>query len=141
MARKIRSGKNLPDKPPKPQAVNPLHTPITLSYKFVDVGGDFCLSQSEQDEVRGVSDCLRKMTTLTWQQVLQQGGKGPNKTGLAYTTYKDIDLRGVTRHAQLSPDIPIAGVRASEKSRVFGAYINHVWYVLWFDPKHSIVPV
>lgn len=85
-------------------------------------------------------DSLRILTTLTWQQVLQSGGKGPNKAGLAYTVYSDDALKGAKRPARLSPDVQIAALRAGQKARVFGAYFEHVFYALWFDPNHKIVP-
>lgn len=77
---------------------------------------------------------------MTWQQVLETAGKGENKAGLAYTPYEDDALKGVSRPMRLSPEIKIAGVRASSELRVFGAYHDHVFYILWFDRRHEIVP-
>jgi hypothetical protein len=124
----------------KPQ-ISRLHEPLTLSFKHYDTKTNrFCLSECERQQLRDVADALRQLTTLTFQQVLQQGGRGENKVGLAYTPYLDSSLNKVTRPATISPDITIAGIRASQGGRVFGAYINHVFYVLWFDRGHDIVP-
>lgn len=78
---------------------------------------------------------------MTWQQVLQSGGKGERKAGLGFTEYDDTSLRKVTRPTRLSPEIKIAGIRVDQKMRLFGAYHDHVFYVLWFDPEHAIIPV
>ncbi|MCI0681368.1 MAG: hypothetical protein L0Y71_04625 [Gemmataceae bacterium] len=135
--RRIEERERLPEVlPPKR-----IQTPVSVSFRHVVQPGDaFCLSTLGQDEVREVVDCLRQLNTLTWQQILQQSGKGPRKAGLAYTLYPDHALRGVSRPAVISPDIRIAAVRASQKIRVFGVYIEHVFHILWFDRNHEIVP-
>jgi len=98
------------------------------------------LSEHTRDEVRGVIDCLRQITTMTWMEVLQTAGRPGNKDGLAYTPYDDGDLHHVTRPQGLSRDIRISGIRAAEKGRVFGAYKDHIYYLLWFDRGHQIAP-
>jgi len=82
---------------------------------------------------------LRKLTSTTWNAAFQQGGKGPNKTGLAPTPYKDHDLKHVKRPAEISADLGIIGIRASQKYRIFGVRSRDVYFVLWFDRNHEIV--
>ncbi len=126
-----------------PEALLPkrIQTPVSVSFRHVVQPGDrFCLSTFHHDEVREVVDCLRQLNTLTWQQVLQQSGKGPHKAGLAYTLYPDHALQRVSRPSIISPEIRIAAIRASQKIRVFGVYIEHVFYILWFDRNHEIIP-
>ena len=119
----------------------PMQMPVTLSFIYVKPGDLHCICLCQKDELKEISNCFRKLTTLTWTQVLQQGGKHGNKTGLGYTVYDDSDLRTVKRPAGLSQEIAIGAVRASQKSRVFGGHKNHIFYVLWFDRNHEIVPV
>jgi hypothetical protein len=135
--KKIKPSQKLPD---HPKPVNPLHQPVSVSFRYIAAGAEHCLSKCIEDDVREVMDCLRQLTTLTWMQVLQTAGKGENKAGLAYTPYGDDSLKGVSRPQNLSPEIRIAGIRASQRVRVFGAYRDHVFYLLWFDKDHSIVP-
>lgn len=123
--------KNVPGKP--------IHTPVRLSFEYIQAGKDFCLSNSEKGEVKEVMDCLRQLTSLSWYNVLCTGGKGGKKDGLGHTPYKDHELR-IKRPATLSLDIQISAVRASKKYRVFGCYLEHVYYLLWFDRNHEIVP-
>lgn len=136
--RKIKPSRKLEDSP-RPE--KKIHQPVGISFRYVCAGADYCLSKFEADDVREVMDCLRQLTTLTWMQVLQQGGKGENKTGLGYTPYADEILKHVSRPKNLSPDVSIAGIRASQRLRIFGAYQDHVFYLLWFDRDHSIVPI
>lgn len=139
MAGRVKSGDKSPG-PPRPQ-LNRMHTPVALSFRRAVPGGAFCLSHCGKDDVREVVDCLRQVTTMTWQQVLQTAGKGENKAGLAFTPYRDEDLKKVSRPLWLDGDVKIAGLRASQSIRVFGAYLDHTFYVLWFDPNHDIVPI
>jgi hypothetical protein len=122
---------------PEPKQI---HLPVTVSYKYCDPGGKFCLSECDREDIKRFKELLKKITTTGWSTVLASGGKGKNKTGMAYTPYSDDDLKGVNRPAALDPGVRIFGVRASQKSRLFAAYLGHVIYVLWYDPDHKIVP-
>ena len=141
MAKRIKTRKDLPAKVnvKESEPVSRLDTPVTLSFQHRHDGNDFCLHFCNQAEVKQIVDAFWKLTTLSWRQVLQQGGG--NKTGLACTLYEDEALRKVTRPAWLSDDVKIAAGRASRKIRIFGAYVDHVFYVIWFDRNHEIVPV
>lgn len=78
---------------------------------------------------------------MTWTDVFRTGGKQPqSRTGLHWTVYPNSALRGVTRPANLSPDVRIVGIRASERQRIFGAHLDDAFYVIWFDRCHGIVP-
>jgi hypothetical protein len=138
-AKKIKASQALPARPQVQEAPKGLHEPVGLSFKYVDPGGKYCLSHCNKDEVRHFKDCLRTLTTLTWQEVLGTGSKGEGKTGLAYTPYDDHAIVGATRPASLDRSLTISSVRASQGYRVFGTFKNFVYYVLWFDRTHAIV--
>jgi hypothetical protein len=138
--RKIKPSQPLPQNGLLERPPGQLHTPASISFRYFAPGDNHCLSHCIRDEVRHSTDCMRKLTTMGWQQVLQSGGKGEHKAGLAYTEYSDSDLKGVSRPPALSRDIKIAAVRVSQGMRMFGGYHQHVFYVLWFDRNHAIVP-
>lgn len=73
---------------------------------------------------------------------MQTGGRGSDgyKHGLAYTPYDDSALQHVTRPPWLSPDVKICSVRVTRRYRIFGALMEHVFYLLWFDYDHEIAP-
>jgi hypothetical protein len=129
----------LPDQPPIPQA-RPSRR-VSVSFRYTEPRGKFCLNQCGRHEVKGYESCLQKLTDRTWAEILETGGKH-KKTGLAYTKYRDSDLHKVRRPSDLSKELAISAVRASEKARLFGVYVydEGVYYVLWFDRNHEIVP-
>jgi hypothetical protein len=105
---------------------------------YAKKGDRYCLSCSESRELPDVVDCLRQLTTLSFLDVMKTGGG--ERVGLGYTPYRDDELRGVTRPSGLDPDVQIAGVRATQRYRIFGAHKEGVFYLLWFDRSHDIVP-
>jgi hypothetical protein len=135
----VRRAERLPQDSRARPPIKPVHRPLALSFRYADVRGRYCLSCSEAQELPDVVDCLRQLTTLSFLQVMQTGGRGGGKVGLGYTPYRDDQLRGVSRPAGLDPDVQIAGVRATERYRIFGAHIDGVFYLLWFDRNHDIV--
>lgn len=137
MGKKAQPSKLLPKDSRTVKPVSPLHSPINVSFRYYSAGNNHCLSLAERNEVRQCMDCIRILTTMTWEQVRNQGGKPGNKTGLGYTTYEDHELKA-TRPSQLSEDVSISGIRASDTIRIFGANIGNVFHVLWFDRTHSI---
>lgn len=110
-----------------------------MSFSKAAFQGTYCWTGSGSHNE--VLDCLRQLTTLTWWQVMQSGGKGPDgrKRGLAYTVYDDSALKPA-RPAWLTPDVRICGVRVNQRYRIFGAMIDRVFYLIWFDPDHKIAP-
>ena len=75
------------------------------------------------------------LTTLPWTQV----SSGASGSGLKYKTYHDSALQK-PRPQGLDSSIVISAVRASRKARLFGAFHDGVYYVIWFDRNHTIVP-
>jgi hypothetical protein len=96
-------------------------------------GKEHCLSNCKAVEVKDAIDCLRQVTTLSWIEVRQTGGK--RKVGLGFTEYKDYP-----KPIELSKDLLISGIRASRCGRIYGAYKDHIYYVIRFDPKHEAYP-
>lgn len=125
--------------PSEKRPVNRLHTPVTVSFLYYEVGGKFCLSACQKDEIESALDALHRLAQISWQDVQRSGGG--HKTGFRYTIYDDNALTGVRRPSNLSNDMNIIGLASSQKGRFFGVYIDHVFYLLWFDPNHKIVPV
>ena len=81
-------------------------------------------------------DCLRQLTTASWGQVLQSGGRRGKKAGLGCTR---IERDAFPAKPPLSDDLSVYEVRFSKKGRIWGAYHDHVLYVFWFDPKHAVL--
>ena len=135
MPKKIPRGPKLPNRP-EPKRI---HTPVTISYRYAEPGGAFCLSFCERPDVRAATNCLKQLTTLTWQQALETGGRLGNKSGLGLTHYDDDVLNKVSRPPWLAEGVKLSAVRPSRSFRIFGVHIDHVFYVIWFDPNYDII--
>ena len=135
--KRIHASMQLPtdsrEQPPKK-----LDMPVSISYRYIQPGRKYCLCRCEKQEIIEAADCLRQLTTLTWEQVWRSGGGA--RSGLGYTRYKDSALKRVKRPRDFSTDIEIAAIRATRKMRIYGGYKDHVFFVLWFDRNHEIVP-
>ncbi|WP_447985087.1 hypothetical protein [Nitrospira sp. Nam74] len=115
--------------------LKPVHTPLTVSFIHIKAGSEYCLSHCEKPEVKAVMNSLRLLTTMSWLEVMNTGGKPHGgKVGLGYTPYPHLTCDGISKDCQ------IAGIRASDEFRIFGFHMDHVFHVLWFDPHHEIVP-
>lgn len=143
MSRKNRINAGSPPKGtriPSPVSIGP--EKVNLSFEYYVAGGEFCLSHCNKDDIRHYKDCVRKMTTMEWNDVLKSGGKGgANKQGLAFTTYEDHALKGASRPSAVDPKLSISAVRASERTRLFGFRRGQTFFILWYDRNHEIVPV
>lgn len=129
------------DRAPSPTST--IHTLVSVSFRYVKPGEDFCLSHCNKDEIRAYKRCLYNLTSRTWQQIISSGGSSGNnagKAGLRYTLYADSALKKVRRPPQLSPELGISSVSASDVARLYGAYERGVYHILWFDPRHRIIP-
>jgi len=114
---------------------------VKISFRHFDPGGRFCLSVCGDQQTRAYVECFRRITSMTYFDIVQTGRKGENKTGLNHTTYDDHVLRKVTRPPAIPAGATICGMRAGSKYRVFGFFHGRtVFCVLWFDPAHEIVP-
>jgi hypothetical protein len=111
---------------------------VRLSFEHINPGDHFCLSLCDADDVRHAVDCLLRMTTMTWSQVYGTATKNrAEKKGMHWTTYEDYALK-VPRPATIGKDHRISGIRAGEKYRIFGFRFEDCFYVIWFDPNHTV---
>ena len=113
---------------------------IVVSFEKYSKGGDYCLSECEQRAVRGFADGLRILCSLTRQDLMLQSSKGPGKRGLNPTPYPDHALTA-KRPNTIPTDSRIIGMRAGDDDRMFGYFVENVFFILWFDSHHRIVPV
>jgi hypothetical protein len=116
------------------------HSQVRLSFEYVAPGDEYCLSDAEVADVKQAISCFKRLTSMTWLQVLATASKTPgDKNGLHWTTYADSALKKA-RPTNISQDLTIAGIRAGEKFRIFGFRSSAYFYVLWFDTEHEICP-
>jgi hypothetical protein len=115
---------------------------MMTSNAYYDAGNQYCLCHLSEEQIKLFLSCLQKLTQRTWQQLIEGSSKNPaNGTGLNATLYHRSALSNPDFWPGiLGPDVEsVVGVRASDRSRVFGVRIGQVYYVLWFDEGHSVV--
>lgn len=119
---------------PNPQQ-KPIHRPVSISFQFHSEGDRYCLSNCGKEEIRAYLKSMRLLTTMSWMDVIDTGGKPyGGKTSLGYTKYDDLKFE------EVSQDVEISGLRAGQRMRFFGYHIGTIYYIVRFDPKHQIVP-
>lgn len=106
----------------------------TVSFVHTQINKRLYLSTCSTDEIKAALGALRKLSSLTWEEIFQTGRKGANKTGL---NCEKIPRLKIPRPAEVSEDVTILSIRASERFRILGYRDSDAFRVLWFDPLHS----
>jgi hypothetical protein len=121
-----------PLRPPRLAGPTPEHW-ISVSFREADVGGPWCLGRHADAPVASVTGLLRDLCRMTWAEV-------EASERYAFKRYHDAELKGARRPPGLAGNVRIGCFRATGRCRVFGYRDERRFVVLWFDPKHRIVP-
>jgi hypothetical protein len=112
---------------------------IQLSYKFYDPGGEYCLSQCDEHQVITYKQCLKKLSSYTFGQLLGTSTKTKGeKTGLHWEVFPNGVKSAPPLPAGLDPGCKLACVRASERMRIFVTHFGRALYILWYDKDHKL---
>ncbi|STC98270.1 hypothetical protein [Elizabethkingia anophelis] len=90
---------------------------------------------SESDEKQFKSS-FEMFSNTDWNNIIQQGGKGAAKTGLAYEKYHNQEY--FKRKYSLSNENVIYKFRVTQKYRAFGFRKDDIFYILEFDLTHKL---
>ncbi|WP_121360704.1 hypothetical protein [Flavobacterium luteolum] len=103
-----------------------------LNFSFVNVNESF-KHISTKNEEEEFFNSFKMFSEMEWNDIIQQGGKGENKVGLAYQKYHDQEY-----FKKYNPTNPIYKFRTTQKYRVFGYRLDDTFYVLEFDLSHRL---
>jgi len=103
-----------------------------LDFSLTNTDRSFKLISVKHDEEEFLNS-FKMFRDLEWNDILQQGGKGNNKAGLAYSKYQDQD-----NFLSYNAKSPIYKFRTTQKYRVFGFRSADTFYVLEFDLTHRL---
>ena len=112
---------------------------LVFSFEFYDTSEDFCLSKFKREDVKKALERLRQLNCKTLDEIFRQ------KKVLHFHEVdwnKTIKKSGFpsTMANQLSPfQFSLLGIN-NQKARVYGAYQNNIFYIVWFDLDHEIWP-
>jgi hypothetical protein len=113
---------------------------IKFSFEFYDTGcDDYCLSKWGKDQILETLKRLREINQKTYFDLKREEytfhfrpvdwEKTIKKTGFPYREANNLDAY----------HFALLGVN-NKLARVFGAYSNNVFYIIWFDLNHEIWP-
>ncbi len=103
-----------------------------LDFSKVNLDESFKQILKKSDEEEFLSS-FKMFDQMSWSDILQQGGKGKNKVGLAYEKYHDQAY-----FSKYNPKSEIYKFRTTQKYRVFGFRLENTFYVLEFDLTHRL---
>lgn len=104
-----------------------------------------CFSEWGKDELSQFSNFLKTLSEHTWDSVYKSGGKGDNKAGLGYTSYRLDDMKAGNSHvkkviSRLDPEITLFELRVSQKMRVHGFQSQSAFFLILLDRGHKVFP-
>jgi hypothetical protein len=97
-----------------------------------------CLSEWTPDELRALSAFCRNLAQMTWQQIVETGGR--RKAGLGWTPVNRGHLPGTDFLHSISEDISWMELRVTQVARVFGFRAGHAFFLVFLDRTHDIIP-
>ncbi|GAN72102.1 hypothetical protein ASY01nite_13880 [Acetobacter syzygii] len=107
-----------------------------VSLKYFD-GSYECFSDWSKPDLVAFTDLLRRLSQMSWSEILATGGKRGVKTGLGCTRLLCSQLpKSVTK--DLSEDLAYMEMRVSIKARIHGFRMNEAFFLLCLDKDHKI---
>lgn len=98
-----------------------------------------CFSDWQPDELRAFSAFCRRISQLTWQQIVQTGGR--HKSGLAWTPVRREQLPPVRfLDTTVSEDVSWIELRVTQAARVFGFRARQAFFLVFLDRGHRVLP-
>lgn len=136
---KATGGSNIPAPDPA-QRRSTQHEKAVFSFEIFDASLE-CPSLWQGDEVKLLVSTFKKVSSMTWDQIVKTGGKskGGKKKGLGYTVFSDEESP-IARPSSISPDLPISEMRVTLKARIFGARKDEKYFVICLDRNHRLCP-
>lgn len=100
---------------------------------FSAISDDSFKKIKKKDDALEFLNSFNMFNSMTWNDILQQGGKGKNKVGLAYSKYHNQDY--FKNYAYVGE---IYKFRSTQKFRVYGYRVLDTFYVIEFDLTHEL---
>lgn len=98
-----------------------------------------CFSEWTADELRAFSGFCRKLAQMTWQQIVETGGRF--RSGLGCTPVERGRLPNTEFLHAISEDISWMEMRVTQVARVFGFRAGHAFFLVFLDRTHDVIRV
>ena len=114
---------------------------ISFSFEFYDISDEnkYCLSQWNKEQISLALLRLRDINKKTYNEISRDSkvyhfypvdwNKTTKKQG-----FSDVKLKNLSAF-----HFSLLGIN-NQKARVFGAYSQNIFYIVWFDLNHEIWP-
>jgi hypothetical protein len=112
----------------------PSQTPL-WAFRVVDLGGRWCWSALQRDDILLVFDKLKSYESMAWAQI-----EGP--TGSHFVEVHKLSKPARERLVEIRQDDVdlLFSLRITGRQRVWGIRDGHVLRLLWWDPEHEVCP-
>lgn len=113
---------------------------LRFSFEFYDTTtNEYCLSEMEKKDIKRTLERLKQVNEKSFKELLSEK---------RVFHFHEVDWKRTTekngfpdsRVSQLQPfQFSILGVK-NQRARIFGAYYQGTFYIVWFDYEHKIYP-
>ena len=128
-------------KTPIPEPTLPKNKPIVFSFEYYDTTNDkYCLSSWAPEQIKKALKRLKEINTKSFNELLHQGSRVYHFGEVIWEkTVKKVGFPD-SRVSKFSAfHFALLGVN-QQRARVYGAYNEGVFYIVWFDLNHEIWP-
>ncbi|WP_433966548.1 hypothetical protein [Tunturiibacter gelidiferens] len=101
----------------------------TFCLRYVDP--EYCVSLCEKDDKAAFADRVRKLSQVTWNEIIQADRHGFGREKIATSSLK----RPIPRH--LTEDVTFIALRFSGKKPMVGYQSGRTFHAIWFDRDMS----
>jgi hypothetical protein len=127
-------------KPPVQPRVNTSSQPIRFSFEFYDMDGEeFCISAWNTDEIKAALGRLKDINTKSFNEMINQRTVYHFGEVVWEKTIKKDGFPDQRANELAAFHFALLGVN-NQKARVYGAYYEGTFYIIWFDLDHLIWP-
>lgn len=114
---------------------------LKFSFEYYDNSSDkYCLSCWTRDQIRKSLLRIQDICTKTFLELRRDSAQYHFYETEWHKTIKPLGFPNPALKALPSFHFSLLGVNG-QKARVFGAYGNDTFYIVWFDLNHEILPV
>ncbi len=113
---------------------------LKLSFEFYDDRSDeFCVSNWNREQIRKSLLCLREINRKSFNEILYQSRQYHFNEVIWNQTIKKsgFEIPQISRLPAFH--FSLVGVN-NQLARIFGAYSQDTFYIVWFDLRHEIWP-
>lgn len=112
---------------------------LKFSFEFYDGSHEFCLSNWSKGQIAEALSRLKEICCMSFQEIRSAGRVFHFHSVLWEETTQKNGFPNKKANTLEAFQFALLGVNG-QKARVFGAYADNTFYIVWFDLEHEIWP-